>query len=103
MQEIARRSHAICQSFLTVRRVASVAARRSTALVFMRTLSTQSRFSDVPRFGWKGRPARVAMAWAEPLMAWPWRSTISRRGGLSRLMRLLLEECQNGTELKERG
>jgi len=39
----------------------------------------------------------------EPVMAWPWRSTISRRGGLSRLMRLLLEECQNGTELKERG
>jgi hypothetical protein len=39
MQVIARASHAACQSFLTVRRVVSVAARRSAAGVLMLTLS----------------------------------------------------------------
>src|SRR5580693_6045276 len=62
MQEIARSSHAICQSFFTVRRVPSVAARRSTALVLTRTSATQSKFSGTPRFPLSGRPYNVAIA-----------------------------------------
>src|SRR6267378_5270883 len=60
MQVIARSSQAICQSFFTVRRVTSVCARRSTALVLTRTFSTQSRFSGIPRLAVSSRPASNA-------------------------------------------
>src|SRR5712672_1831732 len=56
MQVMARSSHAICQSFFTVRRVTKVCARRSTALVLTRTFSIQSRFSGIPRFAVNSRP-----------------------------------------------
>ena len=48
MQVMARSSQAACHSFFTVRRVGRVAARRSTALRFTRTASTQSRSSGMP-------------------------------------------------------
>ena len=41
-------SQAACHSFLTVRRVPMVEARRSSAERFMRTRSTQSRSSGKP-------------------------------------------------------
>src|SRR5258706_177222 len=44
-------------SFFTVRRVPMVCVRRSTALVFTRTASTQSKFNGTPRLGWSSRPA----------------------------------------------
>ena len=47
---MARSSQAACHSFFTVRRVASVAARRSTALRLIRTSSTQPRSSGMPGF-----------------------------------------------------
>src|SRR5712671_2510475 len=56
MQVMPRSSHAICQSFFTVRRVTKVCARRSTALVLTRTFSIQSRFSGIPRFAVNSRP-----------------------------------------------
>src|SRR5258708_39689773 len=62
MQVIARRSQASCQSFLTVRRVTRVEARRSTAQVLTRTDSTHSRLSEVPRLTWSGRQASTAIA-----------------------------------------
>src|SRR5205823_10093194 len=62
MQVMARSSQAICQSFFTVRRVTSVEARRSTALVFTRADSIQSRLREVPRLTWSGRPAKTAIA-----------------------------------------
>src|SRR5262249_961649 len=65
MQVIARRSHAACHSFFTVRRVTSVCARRSTALVFTRTASIQSRLRGMPRLGWSSRPWYWAMAVSE--------------------------------------
>src|SRR3989454_5714560 len=51
---IARSSHAACHSFLTVRRVGIVAARRSTALRLMRSARTRSRSRGTPglRSGW---------------------------------------------------
>src|SRR5213078_2779413 len=51
---IARSSHAACHSFLTVRRVGIVAARRSTALRLMRSARTRSRSRGIPglRSGW---------------------------------------------------
>src|SRR5437016_12333591 len=45
---IARSSHAACHSFLTVRRVGIVAARRSTALRLMRSARTRSRSRGTP-------------------------------------------------------
>src|SRR5690348_6601637 len=45
---MARSSHAACHSFLTVRRVGIVAARRSTALRLTRACLTQSISSGVP-------------------------------------------------------
>src|SRR5947209_5029212 len=48
MHVTARSSQAACHSFLTVRRVGIVAARRSTALRFTRTARTQSRSSGTP-------------------------------------------------------
>src|SRR5687768_888558 len=48
MQVMARSSHAACQSFLTERRVPSVAVRRSTALRFTRMSSIQSMCRGVP-------------------------------------------------------
>src|SRR5437588_274125 len=45
---IARSSHAACHSFLTVRRVGIVAARRSTALRLMRSARTRSRSRGIP-------------------------------------------------------
>src|SRR5207248_7232364 len=51
MQVMARSSHATCHSFFTVRRVIRLCARRSTAVVFTRTSSTQSRLSGTPRLG----------------------------------------------------
>ena len=88
MHVIARSSQAICQSFFTVRRVASVAARRSTALVFIRNCSTQSRFSEVPRFAHNPFPANVAivptlLAATPGINAFPFRSTNSSFAGLS--------------------
>src|SRR5208337_1811377 len=84
MQVMARSIQAICQSFFTVRRVTRVAARRSTALVFTRTCSSQSRFSEVPRFGASGRPFNTAIAVELPpsagTMRWPCLSVISSRG-----------------------
>src|SRR6266404_7584617 len=62
MHVIARRSHATCQSFFTVRRVTRVCARRSTALVLTRIFSIQSKFSGMPRFGCSSRPASAANA-----------------------------------------
>jgi hypothetical protein len=59
MQAMARSSHAAWVSFFTVRRVTSVAARRSTALVFTRTWSTQSRFSGMRRLASRVRPFRT--------------------------------------------
>src|SRR6202008_2090850 len=91
MPVIARSSHAICHSFFTVRRVTSVAARRSTALVFTRTFSTQSRFSDVPRFPCKARPFSTAIASSGrcpcvSTIRFPCRSVISNRGLISPLI-----------------
>src|SRR5947208_16940532 len=65
MHVIARSSHAACHSFFTVRRVTSVCARRSTALVFTRTASIQSRFSGMPRLGCSSRPAYCLIAVSE--------------------------------------
>src|SRR5258706_5552072 len=48
MQVIARSSHAACHSFLTVRGVESVAARRSTALRLTRSARMTSRSSGMP-------------------------------------------------------
>src|SRR5687768_2955575 len=48
MQVIALTSHAACHSFLTLRRVVSVAARRSTAERLARAPSIQSMWSGVP-------------------------------------------------------
>ncbi len=56
MHAIARSSHAAWLSFFTVRRATSVAVRRSTALVFTRTWSTQSRFSAMRRLASSVRP-----------------------------------------------
>jgi hypothetical protein len=50
MQLMARSSHAACQSFLTLRRVPNVAARRSTALRLTLTVLIQSRSSGRPGF-----------------------------------------------------
>ena len=58
----ARSSHAACHSFLTVRRVTSVAVRRSTALRFTRTRVSSERSSGVPGL----RAGRAAWA-AVPL------------------------------------
>src|SRR5215471_4249796 len=84
MHVMARRSQAICHSFFTVRRVTRVAARRSTALVLMRTLSTQSRLSEVPRLAVSSLPCSVAMlGWLCEVslrMRFPCLSVISRRG-----------------------
>src|SRR5438067_12208018 len=54
MQVIARKSQAACHSFLTVRRVGMVAARRSTALRLIRRARMRSRSRGVPglRSGW---------------------------------------------------
>src|SRR6266446_6973153 len=54
MHVMARSSQAACHSFLTVRRVGMVAARRSTALRLMRTARTRSRSRGIPglRSGW---------------------------------------------------
>src|ERR1022692_4106275 len=60
MQEIARRCHAACHSFFTVRRATCVCALRSTALVFTRTCFTQSTFSGMPRFDRRGCPESIA-------------------------------------------
>ncbi len=68
MQAMAFRSQAICQSFLTVRRVTSVAARRSTALVLTRTASTQSRFKGMP-----GLPTAIYSVRASTMSARPLR------------------------------
>ncbi len=54
----ARSSHAACHSFLTVRRVVSVAARRSTALRLIRVRVRNERSSGVPGLR-AGRAARV--------------------------------------------
>src|SRR5688572_25105716 len=54
MSVTALSSHAACHSFLTVRRVGMVAARRSAALRFTRTASTRSRSSGSPAF--RGTP-----------------------------------------------
>src|SRR5713101_2915652 len=62
MQVMALSSHAACDSFFTVRRVTRVWARRSAALVLTRTASTQSKFSGMPRFGCRSRPAKFAIA-----------------------------------------
>src|SRR5256885_289250 len=65
MHVMARSSHAACHSFLTVRRVGIVAARRSTALRLMRSARTRSRSRGIPglRSGWVNiRSAR----WGEP-------------------------------------
>src|SRR2546427_9403734 len=53
-QVTARSSQAACHSFLTVRRVGMVAARRSTALRLMRRARTRSRSRRIPglRSGW---------------------------------------------------
>src|SRR4051812_9639345 len=48
IQVMARNSQAACHSFLTVRRVTSVVALRSTALLLMRVPYTQSRSRGVP-------------------------------------------------------
>ena len=62
MRVTARRSHAACHSFATVRPVAIAAALRSTALRFTRTSRTQSSSSGVPGFrpGSAGSGARAA-------------------------------------------
>src|SRR6058998_2926859 len=54
MHVMARSSHAACHSFLTVRRVGIVAARRSTALRLMCSARTRSRSREIPglRSGW---------------------------------------------------
>src|SRR6201999_3108340 len=59
MQAMERRSHAACQSFFTLRRVPMVEARRSTAEVFTRISSTQSRLSGMRTLGVSSRPCRV--------------------------------------------
>src|SRR4029077_5975830 len=101
MHVIARSNHAICQSFFTVLRVTSVAARRSTALVFTRTCSTQSRFSEVPRFASNSRPFSLAIApparFASPgTKRFPARSEISSRISLCSLISHL-NQCHLGT------
>ena len=58
----ARSSQAACHSFLTVRRVPSVAARRSTALRLMRVRVSTPRSSGVP-----GLRAGIAARAAVPL------------------------------------
>lgn len=60
MQVIARRSHAACHSFFTLRRATWVCALRSTALVFTRACFTQSKLRGMPRLERSGRPFRVA-------------------------------------------
>jgi hypothetical protein len=50
MQLTALASHAACQTFLTDRRVESVAVLRSTALRFTWSRMTQSRSSGIPEF-----------------------------------------------------
>src|SRR6267143_842916 len=70
MQVMARSSHAICQSFFTVRRVTKVCARRSTALVLTRTFSIQSRFSGIPRLTVNSRPASNASGSLSPVREW---------------------------------
>src|SRR6516162_8544710 len=109
MQVMARSSQAICHSFLTVRRVTSVAARRSTALVLTRTFSTQSRFNEVPWLATRGRPPSTAVAWPEgcataSTIRFPWRSVISILGLVSPLMARLpdflaafLTNCEHTT------
>ena len=62
MQVMARRSHAACHSFFTVRRATCDWARRSTALVFTRTSCNQVKSSGMPRLGNSGRPSSVASA-----------------------------------------
>ncbi len=47
---MARSSHAACHCFFTVRRPATVTARRSTALRFTRASRTQSSASGIPGF-----------------------------------------------------
>ena len=59
MHWIALTSQAACHSFLTVRRVGSVAARRSTAERFTRTAATASRSKGMPGLsGWSGSALR---------------------------------------------
>src|SRR5437868_12154546 len=79
MHVMARSSQAACHSFFTVRRVTSVCARRSTALVFTRTASIRSRLSGMPRLGCRSRPAYCAMAVSEGETA-PGIRTESRSG-----------------------
>src|SRR5713101_9585724 len=62
IQVMARSSHAACHSFLTVRRVGIVAARRSTALRLTRTWRTQSMSRGIPGLRiWAG--ARSGAIW----------------------------------------
>src|SRR5258707_15708740 len=90
MHVMARSSQAACHSFFTVRRVTSVCARRSTALVFTRTASIQSRLSGMPRLGCSWRPPYCAIAVSDREMAPVIEAEIESRpesriaGGLSR-------------------
>src|SRR5215831_3643680 len=103
MQVIARSSHAACHSFFTVRRVTSVCARLSTALVFTLTASIQSRFKGIPRFGCSSCPPYCAMDVSEGEMGFAAgtdrRSKVELRiaAGLSRR---LMESPHNKREMK---
>jgi hypothetical protein len=64
MQVMAFTSQAACQAFFTLRRVVSVAARRSMADKFARAPSSQSMRSDMPtlRGQFESRPAWLTAA-----------------------------------------
>jgi hypothetical protein len=62
MQLMARSSHAAWCAFLTVRRVPSVAARRSLAERLTRTEATQSTSSSVPGFRGSGPAGMLGCA-----------------------------------------
>src|SRR5258708_26571399 len=102
MQVIAGRSQASCKSFLTVRRVTRVEARRSTALVLTRTDSTHSKLSEVPRLTWSGRPASTAMAVGSDSDSWMAELWVPRLvGGMSEAITKLRVNLAAGIEKRE--
>src|SRR5579864_3961327 len=66
MQAIARRSHAACHSFFTVRLATCDCVRRSTALVLTRTSSIQFKSSGMPELATSRRPFSDAMESMDP-------------------------------------
>src|SRR5207237_8556239 len=104
MHVIARSSHAACHSFFTVRRVTSVCARRSTALVLTRTASIQSKFSGMPRLGCSSCPPYCAIAVSEGENALGGERSEERRVGREgRGRRKQEKECEEEERDRRRG